>query len=202
MNLRGMIVPLVVLTVSFAVVKPSLAQPYPQSGDHSACQFSDVNYGVEFTANSTYQWLLDSDDGGSGTITENSPNNTIGIHWDTPGTCALQLTETNATGCTVIVTINITVNPAPTPEITGVYEACKNTEETYEVQPVAGNTYLWEVTGGQIIGDPDNNTVTVNWNGDTGGSLTVTETIGECSAQDNESILINPLPLTSTIYHD
>lgn len=202
MKLPVQIVRLTILLIVLLTASYASAQVYPNAGDHSVCQLSTFEYGVEYTVNSVYSWSITSNDGGSGTITENSPNNTISIHWDMPGTCVLNLTETNSVGCSVLVSINVIVNPTPDPVITGVQEICKNETETYQVPLTFGNTYAWEVIGGEIIGDPNTNTVTVQWNGDTSGSLTVTETVGECAAMDDHSVTINPIPLTTTIYHN
>ena len=81
-------------------------------------------------------------------------------------------------GCgTVTKTGKIIVSANPSPVISGSNSVCPNASGiVYSTPFVAGDTYLWAVTGGTISGSATGNSVTVNWGGTGIGTLTVTET--------------------------
>lgn len=279
------LVQFILATIITLTCLSSVAQPYSNSGDHSVCQFKTEPYGVEFTANTTYQWSIIPSGGGNGTITTGATDNLITVYWETPGTCELQLIETNSNLCSVLVTISITVNPAPVlvithpeavcqpatvditaPEITagstlpagteltywtdpeatialsnpsavtasgtyyikaattegcadiqpvnvivnptpapviaGADMACANDVEVYSVALSAGNVYEWIVTGGTIVTGQGTSQISVTWTNAGNGTVSLTETAGECSASASLDITVNPLPATITIFHN
>ena len=53
---------------------------------------------------------------------------------------------------------------APVPVITASSAACANELTTYSVPAVAGNTYLWIVSGGTIVSGQGTNSIQVQWN--------------------------------------
>ena len=112
-------------------------------------------------------------------------------------------------GCGVVTkTGTITVNPLPVPTIAGPTPVCVNAPgNVYSTQ--AGMTnYIWAVSAGGNItagGGVANNTVTVTWT--TAGAKTVsvnyTNSNG-CRAAGPVvfAVNVNPLPITSPIYHN
>ncbi len=144
-----------------------------------------------------------------------SYGNDISINWDNEfsGITHLSCVGLNDCGPGLIADVlEIIVNNSPTPEISGLSLICKNNDADYETEYNVGATYLWEVTGGDIIAGSGTNIVTVKW-GDTGtGYLNLLEidsigceqqtedfiiTIDECLAVDNQnntkfSIIPNP----------
>jgi len=103
----------------------SIAQPYPNTGNHSVCQNAVEPYGVVLNAGSTYVWTITPLAGGNGTITPGVTPNLITVTWTTLGTATLQVVETNALGCVGDpVTIIVTINPIPTLVITNPPPVC------------------------------------------------------------------------------
>jgi hypothetical protein len=101
----------------------------------------------------------------------------------------------------------ITVNPLPTPVITGPAPVCQTigtNYSTYSTPNVAGHTYTWTVTGGTIISGQGTNSIAVNWTTVGTGNVNVTETITStnCNAPATKSVTINPKPITTPITHN
>jgi hypothetical protein len=112
---------------------------------------------------------------------------------------------TNSSGCFDIKPVVVTVNPLPTPAITGPDPVCQSTTTVpYSTANVAGHTYNWVVTGGTIATGQGTNTITVTWTTPGAGSVSVTETItaGGCTANVVKTVTINPKPVTTPITHN
>jgi large repetitive protein len=122
-----------------------------QTGNMTVCLNSNEPYGVIANAGSTYTWVIVAGSGGAGTITPGAaPNNLISINWTSIGTCTLQVTERNSSGCEVIInSIIITVAPLPlAPTITTPLAYCQNA--TAVPLTATGTGLLWytSATGG------------------------------------------------------
>lgn len=114
---------------------------------------------------------------------------------------------TNASGCFDIKPVVVTVNPLPTPAITGPDPVCESVNgqtATYSTTAVAGHTYTWTVTGGTISAGQGTNSITVTWTTPGAGSVSVTETItaSGCSANVVKTVTVTPKPATSPISHN
>jgi large repetitive protein len=113
----------------------------------------------------------------------------------------------SAGGCSDIKPVVVTVNPLPTPVITGATPVCQTVNgntEPYSTPGIAGHTYNWVVTGGTIATGQGTNTITVTWTTPGPGSVSVTETVtaGGCTATVTKIITINPKPVTTPITHN
>jgi hypothetical protein len=147
------------------------------------------------TAGITYTYFTDA----AGTIPYTTPTAA------TAGTYYIK--GTTAGGCSDIKPVVVTVNPLPTPTITGPTPVCQSVNgstETYTTPNVAGNTYLWVVTGGTITSGQGTNTITVTWTTAGAGSVSVTETVGTsgCNANNSKAVTVTPKPVTSAITHN
>jgi len=158
----------------------------------------------------TYQWQSSADGTTGWTDISGATSSTYAPPALTATTYYhLIATATGAQTCGIMPTSNvvtITVNPLPTPLITGTDPICGGDAETYSTPSVAGVTYTWTVVGGTFTGQGTNQ-ITVTWNTTlvvTSGSVSVEETIGSsgCKATDTKNIVVNPKPTTTTIYHD
>jgi large repetitive protein len=113
-----------------------------------------------------------------------------------------------AGGCFDIKPVIVTINPLPTPVITGPTPVCVSvagTTSTYTTPNVAGHTYNWTVTGGTIATGQGTNTITVTWTTAGAGSVNVSETItatGCSKAAAPLAVTINPKPVTTPITHN
>jgi subtilisin-like proprotein convertase family protein len=96
--------------------------------------------------------------------------------------------------------VTVTVNPQPTPSISGSNSICANsTGNVYSVTNVTGNTYAWTVTGGTVTAGAGTNSITVTWGAAGTGTVAVTETITatSCTQTNSLSVTINPNPTPS-----
>lgn len=114
---------------------------------------------------------------------------------------------TSTSGCADIKPVVVTVNLKPTPVITGptpVCESINGSTATYSTPDIAGHTYIWVVTGGNISTGQGTNTITVTWTTPGAASVSVTETItaGGCSANVVKAVTVTPKPVTSSITHN
>ena len=101
----------------------------------------------------------------------------------------------------VVVNIDTTIG-APNVQITGPGTLCASnlTGAVYSVPAVAGNTYTWSITGGNITGGSGTNSVTVSWNGTGPYKLKVVECTGTVCGSDSVGLTVNPVAAT-TINH-
>jgi hypothetical protein len=109
--------------------------------------------------------------------------------------------------CASSTTLTITVNPLPTPVITGPAPVCQTigtNYSTYSTPNVAGHTYTWTVAGGTIVTGQGTNSITVNWTTVGAGTVNVTETITSttCNAGATKNVTVNPKPITTPISHN
>jgi len=208
--LKGLVLMLVLLVGTMGA--KAQVGTLTQKGDQTVCLNSNEDYGVQPTAGSSYTWTIIAGTGGAGTITIGaSPNNLISINWTSPGTCSLEVTELNATGCSdVINTINITVTPLNTILLSSVsgtdgQTACINnpiTDITYSTTGASGADFTGLPTG--VTGEWLNNVATISGTPTTatGSPFTYTVTLtGGCGTVIKTGIITvtpaNTIALTS-----
>ena len=173
----------------------------PISGPASVCQnASNVAYLVAPILNATgYVWTLPT---GATIATGLNTNSITVIYSLTAVSGSMTVYGTNSFGNgTVSPAYAITVNPIPSPSITGTATVCAGTAGVvYTTQPGMTN-YLWTVSSGGSItagGTTSSNTVTVTWN--TPGAQTVGVNYagtGGCTAAAPVSypVTVNPTPV-------
>lgn len=171
-----------------------LIQPPPVpviSGPNVLCALGSATYSVASLLGHTYNWSVTN-----GSINGSSTGNSINVSWGTPGPATVTVTQTNQYGCDSTVTMNVTLQPNPGPVIAGSASICRLTAGTYSVPAVAGNTYLWSVTGGSINGSAISNTLNVSWGNFTSGTVTITQTNAfGCDSTVMINVTLNPYPL-------
>jgi hypothetical protein len=123
-----------------------------------------------------------------------------------PGASTITWTVTDACGNTTSCTTTVTINPLPTPVITGPSPACVDAGTAVYSTPAVGcNTYNWTVSaGGTIIGSSTGSSITVQWTTAGTKTVTVTETMcgTGCSATTSTTVIVNPKPVTTPITHN
>ena len=168
------------------------------TGPSSVCvNTSGVVYSTE-AGMTGYTWVVS----GGGTVTAGgtATDNTVTVTWTVVGPQTVSVSYTDGNSCTASSpsVYNVTVNPLPTPTITGAAAVCLNsTGNVYSTE--AGNTgYNWSVTGGTITAGSGTDAVTVTWN--TVGAQTIsvnyTNTFS-CTAVAPTvyNVIVNALPV-------
>jgi hypothetical protein len=114
-------------------------------GSTSVCNNSSTLYGLSSDFVNGH-WSLS----GGGIISSPEPN-LIMVNWTTSGTHQLTLTPLNIPGCSnpSPITINVTVHAssgstAPT-SITGPQTVCLNTQATYAIPSIIGQSAMWKI---------------------------------------------------------
>ena len=135
------------------------------SGPSSALTGSTTTYSVPETSGNTYAWSIS----GLGTI-DDPASSTINVTWgSTTGTATLTLTETNPNGCNTTITYDVDVRDWPV--ITGNFDVCAGSTESYSTRQVSGHIYNWTVTGGAITVGSGTQGITVQWSSQTAGRI-------------------------------
>jgi hypothetical protein len=134
----------------------------------------------------------------SGTGTDASGTFSVGVS-------TITWRVTDACGNEATCTTTVTINPLPTPVITGPSPTCVNGTVTYSTPGVGCNTYSWTISaGGTIIGSSTGNQIIVQWTTAGTKTVTVTETMcgTGCSSTVSQTVTVNALPVTTPITHN
>jgi len=134
------------------------------SGPSSACAGTTGHVYTTQPGMANYQWTISS----GGTILSGASSNFITVAWNTAGAQWVAVNYTNSSGCSALLptTYGVTVNPRPTPTLTGTSSVCVNSAgNVYTTQPGMTN-YVWNVSSGGTItggGTSSSNTITITW---------------------------------------
>ena len=160
------------------------SQPTDPDGPTVACSSTTTNYSVSTIdyADTTY-WDLSPANAGMviGGYFE------ADIEWDQDftGTATLTAQGVNICGAgPVSDPTEIIVDGTPMPEISGLTLVCDDEQADYSVEEVTGNTYAWQVVGGEIVAGAGTSTISVLWGNPGAGTVSMTET----SANDCDGI--------------
>jgi hypothetical protein len=196
-------------TASTATVYNVTVNPLPVptiTGPVAACVTSTTSTYTTEAGMTAYLWSISA----GGAITAGAGTNAITVTWNTAGAQSVSVNYNNANLCTApaATVYNVTVNPLPVVTLTGASPVCVNsTSEVYTTE--AGMSgYVWAVSAGGTIssgGTATDNTVTVTWV--TSGAQTVSVNYNNangCKATTPtvENVTVNPLPVTSPIWHN
>lgn len=158
----------------------------------SVCKNTPVSFQNLSTGAVSYQWFF----GDGGSSTSSSP--VVTHTYILPGTYTVTLIATNNCNCSDTITSTITVNSLPGPDITCPSTVCAYDTATYTTS-ASGCNYQWFVSGGNILGPANQQSVTVVWGPGQMGTigLVVTGCVGLCS--DTTLIYVPIVPATATI---
>ncbi len=152
------------------------AQPSTPSGLTDVCNNSTSDYSTTAIANAdTIIWSLTPTD--AGTTTGSGLN--ITVEWNTTFSGSASLTVVGSNACGDGPTsdaLAINVNQTPAPEITGLSTVCDNQPYDYSTEEITGNTYVWDIVGGNVTSGAGTSAITVMWGNPGNGSVYVTET--------------------------
>jgi hypothetical protein len=117
------------------------------------------------------------------------------------GSVTLTMAASNQSCQAAVSSKTLTINASPNTNVEGETVVCAMTNGVlYSTELNTGNTYEWTVAGGTIESGAGTNQITVNWNSDASGVVTVSEnTQQNCMVTHTRSVSINPIPATSVI---
>jgi len=183
---------------STTVTQP--AQWWPGlSGPNPVCQHSTGNVYQTESGMTNYIWTVSA----GGTITNGgtSTDHSVVVTWDGTGAQTVSVKYTDGNGCTAFApaVLNVLVNPAPTPVISGATTVHQNDVITYSTPYISGHTYSWSVSNGNaVICFPQTNCITVTWSFPCGiispGYVTCTESITATGCSTTATVPITVLP--------
>ncbi|MFP4369258.1 MAG: choice-of-anchor D domain-containing protein [Candidatus Kapaibacterium sp.] len=168
---------------------------YPKpviTGNDEICVNETSTYEIQTDlsgAGNTYTWSVDN-----GQVI-NTNGTEFTVLWNAVGSGTVYVSESNGF-CDTVAQFSVTVYPYPEPQINGRNEVCENeTNEIYSIaSPDPESAYLWEVTGGSIVGSATGQSINVNWGDESPGQVKVTETRNGCSADYSLNVTIYPYP--------
>jgi cellobiose-specific phosphotransferase system component IIB len=140
-------------------------EPTPSlAGPEEVCEGSAGNVYTTDAGMNNYIWNVSA--GGTVTAGGGVNDNTVTVTWNLSGGQTVDISYSDAIGCTATVptVLNVSVYPLPVPGISGADTLCEGSTETYATDAGMSN-YDWEVSaGGTITGGGDGNDfVTVRW---------------------------------------
>ncbi len=143
------------------------------SGNNNLCVGTS---GVVYTTQagmSNYAWTVSA--GGNITAGGSVTDNTVTVTWNTAGAQTVSVNYANAFNCTASspTVYNVTVNPLPSPTITGPASVCVGSAGNVYFTEGGMTNYTWTVSaGGTITGGSTTDAITVTWT--TTGAKTIT----------------------------
>ncbi len=165
--------------------------PPPISNNGPLCIGETLQLGVQNPIpGSTYSWT--GPNGWTSTLPTPSISNVNLAH---AGTYTLIITLNTLQSQPVSTLVEVGV--PPTPSVTGPLRACAESIQNYTVQaPIQGNTYQWQVTGGNIDSGQGTAIVAIKWVNASQGTLRVLESSYHCKniPSPQIQITIDPLP--------
>jgi gliding motility-associated-like protein len=165
------------------------------SGSATGCAGQYITYSSTMVTGNTYAWNVTG-----GTIASNT-GNTIVVFWPSATTGTVTLTEGNTLTCDSTVSLSVVVGPQPAPVIAGPLNVCTTTTSVYSVSnAIQGDSYIWTVTGGTIVGVLNNSFVQVSWSLPGQGTVSVTQSNSygcDSTVSIPVNILILPTPSIS-----
>ncbi|HET8860073.1 gliding motility-associated C-terminal domain-containing protein [Marivirga sp.] len=162
------------------------------------CDNETANFSYKGNAANTINWTVTPNTGV--TITPISGNREIELGFPITGTTETYVVEavvTNGNNCTVTMTENVTVLPAPIANIPIPTPLCSTDPITFDLSADydSNNSYRWEWDGGTVENYNGTDSWTVSW--DTAGVKNVeliVQSPNGCQVIDNETINVGYLP--------
>lgn len=129
-------------------------------GNASVCQYNTEMYTVNASPGSTYNWSVTG-----GIVIGGTTANTLVVKWNNVGTGSVAVTEANSFGCAQNYALPIAILARPVPDVSGSSTGCVgNIASTYSAPWIANTNYIWNVSGGTIVGLNSPYSINVAWN--------------------------------------
>jgi hypothetical protein len=177
------------------------------TGPVKCCTDIPGNVYTTDAGNFNYLWTVSA--GGTITAGGTSVSNTVTVTWNTPGPHTVSVNYTSPEGCTgeSPTVLDVIVITGPVITLSGPTPLCAGATGNVYTTESGMSDYVWMVSAGGTVtsgGTPISNTVTVTWNTAGPNTVSVNYTNAQgCPAPAPAiiNVLVNPLPVTSPIYH-
>ncbi|MEO5569951.1 MAG: PKD domain-containing protein [Bacteroidia bacterium] len=166
-------------------------QPVPViNGPSSICTATYAQYSVSAVTGDSYSWTITG-----GTIIGSFLADHITVLWSSTGAGLVSVIESNVLGCDSSVSFPVDVRLKPAPSLSGPPANCEMDTTTYSVQNVIGDTYIWNVNGGSIVGFAVGSSIEVLWTSPGNGEVVLRQVSPDgCDSVVSKAVFINPLP--------
>ncbi len=160
----------------------------------SACNLSTTTFSTE-SGKINYSWIVTG-----GTIVSGDGTNSIQVQWSTAGSQSVEVNYDNSNGCSggTAATSSVEVFSLPAPSLIGDNAACIGESKTYQTDNTGTESnYVWTITGGTIDSGQNTNEVTVTWNTEGEGTITVNyDNADGCPAETATSYSVDVYDIT------
>jgi hypothetical protein len=164
------------------------------TGNDVVCASSVQTYSIPSGAGRTYTWTANG-----GTINSGQGTASISITWGAGGIGSVIVQDSLINGnCSIKDTLDILINPSPTPAISGLAAICENNSTTYSTPNNLGRTYTWTISGGTIASGAGTNSINAAWGNAGSGTLIVTDSINATGCKtttSSYSVVLNAYPV-------
>ena len=174
-------------TTQFANAIPSCSV----TGAASVCNNTTGNVYTGTAGMSNYSWSIS----GNGAIIGSTTGSSVTVTAGAAGTYTVNVTVTNASGCTNTCNQVVTVSGQPACSVTGPATVCPSATSTFNA-PAGLSMYSWTVTGNGSISGAANG-ASVNVDAQASGTYTVNVTVTNatgCTSTCNRVVNISTLP--------
>ncbi|MBM2815464.1 MAG: photosystem stability/assembly factor-like protein [Ignavibacteria bacterium] len=156
-------------------------------GSSSVCEGNSIIYTTTPKQGISNLWTATG-----GTIISSSIGTSVYVTWGKAGGGILQLLQTlDSNGNKDSVTLNVTINPLPTPVISGNQNVQLNDFSVFrEAKPDIKLDYKWFVTGGTILGKTDADSVIIQWKSVGNAAIKLIENYFNTSCKDSVTLNI------------
>lgn len=151
------------------------------SGNSQSCVSTEIYSIPEMAApGSEIIWRIDG-----GEIISGQGTNQVEVKWTIPGRNAILVSRSNFCGSGETSALEVAVNSVPSNNliIAGQGIGCVDNANTYSLPNIAGTTYTWTVTGGEIISGQGTHEVNINWD-QSGDQLILVAQENRCGTSD------------------
>ncbi len=168
-------------------------------GEKNIC-LSRQEYSVQASEDpeDKFEWRIDG-----GTIVSGQGSNKIIVEWDSAGRHAVLVRGQNfcGNGGTRALEVTVSTTSQAITEIQGEGVVCLETFVRYQVQPIPGTTFIWQVAGGVLTEGQGTNEILVRWLSTGNNSVNVTpeNPCGEGTAFKKDILVTTPPQQTSVI---
>ena len=145
-------------TTTIKIVIDDSPAPTPEiTGKVAVCDNDYEDYYTTFNSKNKYKWMITG-----GNIIGSDTNNLVKVKWSSNTEGWLSVTEITPAGCSTYTKKRIYINSYGL-EIQGEFEICKSGTYNYSVEKIPETSNYWSVINGQILNDPESDTVKVKW---------------------------------------